>query len=182
MDVTSRDDVDPRLIRRAQRGHRRSQSVLVQGLQDVWYRTCLAQLRNPETARDATQETALRFLRGLAGFRGDSRLKTWSLGIAINVCRELQRTRHQTQPSLQLVASEAPAPDAWMLRDEQSSQLHRLLEQLPARQREAVTLRYFEHLSLAEVAMAMECAIGTAKATLSQALNRLRQELGETKP
>ena len=50
---------------------------------------------------------------------------------------------------------------------------------LPARQREAVVLRYLADLPLADVAEAMGCAVGTVKATLHQALRSLRVELEE---
>ena len=50
---------------------------------------------------------------------------------------------------------------------------------LPARQREAVVLRYLADLPLADVADAMGCAVGTVKATLHHALRALRVELEE---
>ena len=50
---------------------------------------------------------------------------------------------------------------------------------LPARQREAVVLRYLADLSLADVADAMGCAIGTVKATLHQAMQSMRVELDD---
>jgi RNA polymerase sigma factor (sigma-70 family) len=45
---------------------------------------------------------------------------------------------------------------------------------LPPRQRAAIVLRYLADLSIAEVAAAMDCAEGTVKATLHQALRSLR--------
>jgi len=50
---------------------------------------------------------------------------------------------------------------------------------LPDRQREAVVLRYLADLTLAEVADAMCCALGTVKATLHEALASLRVEFEE---
>src|SRR4051794_41715148 len=66
---------------------------LLRGLQDPWYRMCLGLLADADLARDAAQETAVRFLRQLPGFRGHSQLRTWSLGIALNVVREMKRRR-----------------------------------------------------------------------------------------
>ena len=51
------------------------------------------------------------------------------------------------------------------------------LTQLGHRQRAAVVLRYFADLPLADIAAVMGCATGTVKATLHQALDRLRIEL-----
>lgn len=49
-----------------------------------------------------------------------------------------------------------------------------LLGHLTPRQRQAIVLRYHADLSLAEVAAVLGCRVGTAKATLHQALGRLR--------
>lgn len=48
-----------------------------------------------------------------------------------------------------------------------------LLAALTARQRRAVVLRYHADLSLEEVAQALGCSLGTAKATLHQAITRM---------
>jgi DNA-directed RNA polymerase specialized sigma24 family protein len=42
-----------------------------------------------------------------------------------------------------------------------------------------VVLRYFEDLSTEQTAIAMDCAPGTVKATLHQALRSLREKLRE---
>jgi len=57
--------------------------------------------------------------------------------------------------------------------------LRAAIEQLPPRQRLAVTLRFYADLPLADVADAMGCAIGTAKSTLHAALRRLRIDLDD---
>lgn len=49
-----------------------------------------------------------------------------------------------------------------------------LIRGLPQRQRTAVVLRFWEDLSVAEVADAMGCPVGTAKSLLSRAVARLR--------
>ncbi|RYU12005.1 SigE family RNA polymerase sigma factor [Nocardioides iriomotensis] len=54
------------------------------------------------------------------------------------------------------------------------------LQQLPARQRAAVVLRYYEDLTEAQTAAAMGCAVGTVKSQVSTALKTLRTRLGST--
>lgn len=101
-----------------------------------------------DRARDATQETAVRFLRQLPGFRGDSQLRTWSLGIAINVVRELRRAGHRDGPlpeEMGIVTDgrrASPAgPDESVEMNERRDILRATLADLPDRQREAVVLR-----------------------------------------
>ena len=49
------------------------------------------------------------------------------------------------------------------------------LARLPARQRAAVVLRYFDDLSEADAAQALKCSIGTVKSQTSKALANLRR-------
>lgn len=158
----------------ARRGDRGSQATLLRALQDRWFRFCLSLLGNSEDARDAVQETALRFLRELPKFRGQSSITTWSMGIAINVTREIRRKGRSLQ-----TATRDPAidPEQSVVLDESRSKVRAVLDELPERQREALLLRYFEELSVEETAAAMGCATGTVKATVHQALRTLKTKL-----
>jgi RNA polymerase sigma-70 factor (ECF subfamily) len=171
------DRVDAATIDAARGGDRRALSRLLSALQDVWYRFCLSQLRDPERAADATQETGLRFLKQIANFRGDSQIQTWSLGIALNVVREMKRGRTPSgDDELDQLAVERSSTGSVETLEE-GQMLKDVLHTLPDRQREALTLRFFEDLSVEETATAMGCAEGTVKATVHQALRVLRQKL-----
>jgi RNA polymerase sigma-70 factor, ECF subfamily len=170
--------VDDRTLNAARSGDRAALASLLRELADPWFRMCLAMLGDRDAAADATQEAAARFLRELPRFRGTSSLKTWAIGIAVNVCREARRKRKPASgfPVELVAASEHDPEGAAMLADERVM-LHAALADLPERQREAVLLRYFEDLSVEETAAAMNCAQGTIKATVFQALHSLREKL-----
>lgn len=55
-----------------------------------------------------------------------------------------------------------------------------LVQQLPARQRAAVVLRYYEELSVAEAATVLGCSAGTVKSNTSRGLAALRRLVDET--
>ncbi len=164
------------MIALAQQGNTDARSQLLTQLQDVIYRFCLSLLRDPDTAKDATQETAVRFLQHLPKYKGQSQLRTWTLGIALNVCREHRRRRAvPSNHQLPDAATDEPSPASNISTAEQHARLHALLTDLPERQREAIILRYFEQLSIDQTAHAMDCAAGTVKATIWQALRNLKQ-------
>lgn len=53
--------------------------------------------------------------------------------------------------------------------------LWRALQQLPARQRAVIALRYYEDLSEADIARTLGCSIGTVKSQASKGMAKLRQ-------
>ncbi|MEM6330440.1 MAG: RNA polymerase sigma factor, partial [Planctomycetota bacterium] len=171
----------------ARAGDRVALARLLRTLQDPVWRYCLSQLRNHADADDATQETARRVVASIGRFRGGSTAKTWVLGVALNVCRE--RRRDRTKHGDTTPAHEQPStpedrrrPDQMAIAAEEAGAVHKLLAGLPPRQGEAVVLRYFEQLSVQETADAMGCSVGAVKATLWQALRRLREQLQQPDP
>jgi RNA polymerase sigma-70 factor (ECF subfamily) len=182
--------VDDATVLAARCGDLPAQARLLRWLQDPWYRLSLSLLGDVDKAREATQETAVRFLRQLPGFRGESQLRTWALGIAINVAREMRRSPHARAGSLEdwdavgdargtgrRPPAPRPPPDVAAEMAEQRDRLRAVLADLPERQREALVLRFFEELSVEDTAAAMNCAAGTVKATVHQALKALRKRL-----
>jgi RNA polymerase sigma-70 factor, ECF subfamily len=173
--------VDTEHIDAARRGDRHAQGLLLRELQDPWYRFCLGMLREPDQARDATQETALRFLKQIVGYRGQSKLSTWSMGIAINVVREMRRASGRAVTDDGQIADVRPArteePDRAAAAGEEREVVRHVLAELSDRQREVVILRFFEELSVEETAAAMNCAEGTVKATLHQALKAIKRKI-----
>ena len=184
-DEAASSSPSPRVIEAARRGDRAALALLLRALQDPWYRLSLSMLRDADAAAEAVQETGLRFLKQVAGFRGESQIRTWSLGIAINVVREMKRRRgrHLTGTAedgdgmAQTLDDPAPLPPAMSELGEARDALQQTLSELPERQREAIVLRYFEDLSVDETARAMGCASGTVKATVHQALRSLKKRM-----
>ncbi|HEV8377791.1 MAG TPA: RNA polymerase sigma factor [Tepidisphaeraceae bacterium] len=165
------------LVDAARSGNRVAQATLLRELQDQWYRMVLRLLGNTESAREATQETALRFLKQLPLFEGRSEIRTWSLGIAINVAREMRREKEQDELTIDPPAN-GNGPHGELEQQERAQLVNRVIDSLPDRQREAVMLRFFEQLSVEQSATVMGCAPGTVKALVFQALRNMRQSLG----
>ena len=159
-------------------------AALLNRLADIWFRFSVSQLRDADLARDAVQETAVRFMKQLISFRGESKIESWSLGIALNVIREQRRSARKLDP-MKLAAGINPREKELAQSGESEfggdeiTQLHGFLDDLPERQREAIVLRFFEGKSVEETAAAMNCAEGTIKATVHQALRALRQKLSK---
>ena len=162
------------LMARAASGDREAFARLAELAAPAVYRFCLAHLPPPlrESAEDARQECLLRAWRRRRRFRPGGSAMAWLLGIAMNVVRE-RRRKHRPAVGLHDTPA-APERDGL---DERLGQLAEALEELPARQREALICRFLQGMSVAETAWAMGCAEGTVKATVFKAVANLRERM-----
>ena len=138
-------------------------------------RFCTLQLRDPFQAEDAAQDTFVKAWKALDTFRNESSQKTWLMHIAVNTCRDYQRTgwfrhmdRRLTPEDLPEQGQEAEVPDG---------EVTEAIRLLPARLRTMILLRYYEELSLKETAAAAGISLATAKRQISKANQFLRERL-----
>jgi RNA polymerase sigma-70 factor (ECF subfamily) len=76
--------------------------------------------------------------------------------------------------------SAPPSPDAALLQKQVITRIERALERLPARQREAFLLRYWEGLDIIETAAVMGCTEGSVNTHCSRATHALAAALKNT--
>ena len=172
---------DAGLVARARAGDLRAQDELVRRHHAAVYRTVLGILRDDDRAQDAAQETFLKAMRGLAGFRGDARFRTWLLTIAVNEARGLLRkTSRRSERELEdaeTIASVGPDPAERVAAAIEVERVRECLATLPEKQRLAVSLRVFEGLSFREVGEAIGSSEGAARVNYHHGIRRLRELL-----
>jgi RNA polymerase sigma-70 factor (ECF subfamily) len=128
-------------------------------------------------AEDLTAETFLRAWKARHRFAGDMASATgWLIRIAKRlVIDEYRRTR---QASRSLLA--APEPDAGpeqdAIADEQKQFLVALLGDLPAEQREILTLRYLVGWRVTEIARHTGASENNISVTIHRSLSKLREK------
>lgn len=122
-------------------------------------------LGNPRDADDLVQETFIAVFRGLAKFRGDSRLSTWIDRIAVRVvCQHLSAKKSTV--SLEAIAEiedVAAVPDDKAHAREGLRRLYAALAQLSPDQRTAFALFAIDGRSIADVAKLTGVSVVTAK-------------------
>jgi RNA polymerase sigma-70 factor (ECF subfamily) len=118
-------------------------------------------------AEDAVQDTWLRATARLAEFRGESSLRTWLAGFAINCCRERRRKRDPDDGAREAEPSrEHPFVDRL--------DLERAIAALPDGHREVLVLHDLEGFTHEEIAARLGIVPGTSKSQLSRARSALR--------
>jgi RNA polymerase sigma-70 factor, ECF subfamily len=139
-------------------------------------------------ADDLVQDVLVAALAKRKKFRREARLETWITRIAINQCRAAHRKRwlrtrlfsgwaEQRPGAMASTVSLTPMDE--LLADERAERVRAAVAQLPALSREALVLRYFEGMSVAEAAETVGVRRGTLEVRLSRARQELRKVLGE---
>jgi RNA polymerase sigma factor (sigma-70 family) len=132
----------------------------------------------PDVAADAADEA---FVRACERWGRVGRLDApggWVHTTALNVARrQLRRTAQERRLVRGIVVRPAAGPPADAAPDGWSPAVWEALLALPARERQAVALRYVGDLPVAEVAGVMGVAVGTVTAALHHARGRLAARL-----
>jgi RNA polymerase sigma-70 factor (ECF subfamily) len=152
---------------------------IVREYQDKIFRLALSMLGDRAAAEEAAQEALVRVWKGLGGFRAESSLSTWIYSITRNAClTALGRNRLRTASIEDLAPRrevERRATAGWFAAA--SPDAAALLDRLPARYRQVVTLFYMQEKSYDEVAGMLGLPVGTVKTYLFRARKSLAEEL-----
>ena len=127
-----------------------------------------------DLARDLAQEALARACQHWGRVGGMDKPGAWAQRVAFNLAHRAFGRRGDRQLRAQAHTQrvhEVDVGDAVAVRSAVAALAHR--------QRQAVILRFFLDLSVAETAVVMRCRVGTVKALTHQALDRLRVALGD---
>jgi RNA polymerase sigma-70 factor, ECF subfamily len=126
--------------------YRQAFELLLPRYRDKVFRLSFSMLREHSWAEDTTQDSLLRIWRALPGFAGQSALSTWIYAIAKNSClSELRKKRplvsidNDDDYNAEIAGLATSDSD-----DSATVSVSQLLDQLPERYRQAVTLFYME--------------------------------------
>jgi RNA polymerase sigma-70 factor, ECF subfamily len=133
-------------------------------------------------AEEILQDTMLGVWRGAASFRGESKVRSWVVGIARRKTRDRLRARQLRMVDdayLAERASSVPGPELVALDRVELAEVTDAIRELPPAHREVLGLAFGVGLSLPEVADVLEIPVGTVKSRLTAARAALSQKLAE---
>lgn len=172
---------DQILVQRVKRGEKVAFDALVLRYQSRIVSLVSRFVRNPTDALDVTQEAFLKAYRALPSFRGESAFYTWMYRIAVNTAKnylaaQVRRPQEMDSPDpdleqfeLENAAVEMDTPEHLLLTEEIQNTVIAAIDALPEDLRTAITLRELDGLSYEEIAVAMECPVGTVRSRIFRA-------------
>lgn len=149
---------------------------------------------DPNEIEDLTQESLLRLIRSLPGFRARSSFGTWVYQIAHNTCVDAYRRRSRApvsatsfdteageSPLADLLVAEGTDPEALLEDSIAECYVEQALRELPPDYARIAALRLVEGRSNEEIAEALGTTVDAVKGKLKRARARLRAHLAESR-
>jgi len=186
---------DFHLVVRARGGDQKAYADLMQRYKDSIYFMVLKMVNNREDAMDLTVETFAKAFEKLEKYQPEFAFSTWLFRVATNNCIDFIRKKKLNTMSIygmtnddgeekQLeIKSDVLNPEESSIKKQQTQELRLLIESLPSRYRNLITLRYFDELSYEEIALQLDLPLGTVKAQLFRArfllgniINRVKRD------
>jgi len=182
---------DQQIIQGIQRGEEAAFRELVENYQEMVINVCNSFLHNRDDALDVSQDVFIKAYHSISSFRGQSRLSTWLYRIAVNMSLNFIRDKkrknifssldvlfHNTgsDASESIEDSSDSAPQR-MEREEQKNILYRSLENLPKKQKVALTLNKLEELPYKQVAEIMGISISETGVLINRAKKSLQKKM-----
>jgi len=186
------DTGDLGLVQRVQKGDKTAFDLLVRKYQHKVVKLVTRYLRDPSDAEDVAQEAFIKAYRAIPQFRGDSAFYTWLYRIAINTAKNaiVSRDRNPVEfdldlqsveesNSMQMRLADAETPESLLQTEEIRTTVNQAIEALPEDLRTAIVLRELEGLSYEDIALAMDCPVGTVRSRIFRAREAIDRRLSE---
>ncbi|QOL25587.1 RNA polymerase sigma factor RpoE [Thalassotalea sp. LPB0316] len=186
----SEQNVDQLLVEKVQRGDKNAFNLLVTKYQNKVASLVSRYVKNQSDVADVVQEAFIKAYRALPNFRGDSAFYTWLYRIAVNCAKNhiVANSRKPNSPADIDVADaevydssdvlkESASPEKLLLTDEIQEVLFRTIEKLPEDLRVAIKLRELDGLSYEEIAIEMDCPVGTVRSRIFRAREAVEKQI-----
>ncbi|GHE86167.1 RNA polymerase sigma factor RpoE [Thalassotalea profundi] len=185
----SEQNVDQKLVERVQRGDKNAFNLLVTKYQHKVANLVSRYIKNQSDVPDVVQEAFIKAYRALPNFRGDSAFYTWLYRIAVNCAKNHLVAGNRKPPGSDIEIEDAEiydegdalrenaSPEKLLLTQEIKRIIFSTIEQLPEDLRTAINLRELEGLSYEEIAVIMECPVGTVRSRIFRARDAVDKKI-----
>ncbi len=173
---------DKELVRRCQADPAAFEE-LVRRYRRAVYAYALASTGSRQDAEEVAQDVFVKVYRAAHRFNDRYSFTTWLYAIASNTCKNKYRTRGRKVLSLDdedavaVPASREVAPLDVYRRNVEVSEVRSAINELPARYRQVLYLRYVEGLRYKDIAAVLGLSLGNVEARIFRGKEQVRQKL-----
>lgn len=173
------------LVRAVQNGEEDAAGVLYDSFREDLYYYILKTVNDPDLAEDLVQDTFIEILQTIDGLKEPAAFVTWSRQIAYHRCTAYFRKRHDLladenedgQTVFDTVAEDRAEfiPDEALDKEDLKQTIHAMIAELPMEQRSAIMMRYFDEISVKEIAEVQGVSEGTVKSRLNYGRKAIKE-------
>ncbi len=175
------------LVNRAREGNRSAFTQLADRFHQDIFRTVFYRIRSRVDAEDITQDIFLKAFQKIASIKDAAKFRGWLFSITLNRIRDFQRKKRfrslfkkedENIESHPIEKSDSDQPQALeqVMRKDFWRQIGLILKKLPTMEREVFLLRFFDHLSIKEIAGVLKKSESTIKTHLYRALAKFKKD------
>ncbi|KIL36604.1 hypothetical protein SD71_06160 [Cohnella kolymensis] len=161
------------LVLAAQQGDDEAFFQLVSAEKERLYRIAFAYLKNESDALEAIQEITCRAYVKLRKIKEPRYFATWLIRILIHYCIDEQKRKRKV-----VILTEFPERKADSPPSDDKLSLEGAIDRLAPHYRHIIILKYYQDMTLTEIARLLEKPEGTVKTWLNKALKQLRTHIG----
>ncbi|SMF91364.1 RNA polymerase, sigma subunit, SigV [Paenibacillus uliginis N3/975] len=154
------------------RGDEAAFHALITGQRRRLYGIAYSYLHNENDALEAVQETVCRAWSKCGRLRNPEVFVSWLIRILINCCVDEQKRRKRVVPYEEISVTSTGE----MINDSKLD-LERALNRMKPKYRHVLILKYYQDMTVTEIAKVLDCPEGTVKTRLHQGLKLLRQKM-----
>jgi RNA polymerase sigma-70 factor, ECF subfamily len=171
------------LVDRLQSGDPEAIDEVVDVFSKPLYAFILRLVGDSATAEDIFQETWIRMIRHIGGFRRQAKFSTWLFQIALNQSRSsMRRSSSREYVALEDAPELSQDPDVDAESILRAEKVRKIVDSLPPKMREVVVLRFYNEKSEQEIAEIIDCPLGTVKSRLHRAMIFLKEKMDGFNP
>lgn len=173
------EDPDQDLVEGIARGDRHAARQLVDRHLSKMVALGYRMLGNQADAEEVAQEVFLRVWKNAAKWKpGAAKFETWMHRVAVNLCYDrLRKKREVTGEDLPEMEEPRPGPEGSLHQTQVAARVNEALQQLPERQRMAITLCHHQGQTNIEAAEEMEISVEALESLLARGRRKLKELL-----
>ncbi len=176
------------LVKQSQQGNTRAFEQLITMYQDRVYAMSYQLTGNRADAEDLAQNVFIKAYRSLPTFRNEADFGTWLYRITVNLSINEKRKKKpdvyldnpvQTQDGEmpRMVVSDTESPEEAYEKKEFRDMIREALGELSTEHRAVLVLREMQGYSYDEIAVMLDCSLGTIKSRINRARLTLKKEI-----
>lgn len=189
--MQQKTDYDLPLIQAVQSGNKRAFDLLMSKYQYKILKLTIRYIKDPNESMDVVQEIFIKAYRGIDNFKNNSSFYTWLYKIAINTAKSYLIDKNRYLPAFSFdalendqlyyvvknFAKEVNTPYKSIAYDELQNIFFAAIDKLPLDLKTTIVLREIDELTYEEIAIIMECPVGTVRSRIFRAREAMEKKL-----